>query len=273
MKKAHLLAWLLFGSLALSAQADLFSTPYKTGLKKWGVSFGNDRDMLGTVDHRYLLNTIRGETKMDYSNLEFRDTDIISMACDNPHLRLNATLGIPRIKRAELNLSAIFVGNKIDEVTYFNENSNYGKQQLKFQAFTNEIGLESVFLMNATTRKGGIKVYGGIGTNAAVSWGTINVDADNIQVSPENEIINFIRTDEPIEYPEAEYQNFYDSNSMKKGFNQRGFLQTGLSFIFAKRIELGFEYRLGVGYRAITGTTTQATQYRSGAISLSYIMK
>lgn len=270
MKKINLFTLLILCGFAASAQSDLFSTPYKWQIKKWGLSFGSDMDMLGSVEHDYLLSTLRGDTDMDYSNLQFDDQTIYSMTCENPHLRLTATLPVPRMKNAELNVSAIFVGNKIDAVSYSGDKG----QWLEFTSITNEVGLEAVFLKRGRLIGNFLNLYGGLGTNLGASFGgTVTIDGDNIQTTAENEVVNFSTFDE---VPRTDVETHYrisERHQSKTGYYQRVFGQLGVGFLFAQRFELGIEYRRGLGFRAISGAKTQGTQYHSVALNLAWRLR
>ena len=274
MKRIQIFVLFLIGSFTASAQADLFSTPYKWQIKKWSVSLGQDWDMLGSVEHDYLLSTLREETEMDYSNLEFPKEYISQMACDNPHLRVTATLPVPGWRNADLNVSAMLVANKIDMVDYHYD-QNGRNQNLSFNAYTNEAGLEVALLKRKSTRNGAFKLYGGLGTQLGASFGgTVSIDGRNIQTSPEKEVLNFSRYDDNDPGSQSlSYDSFSEFHYTKAGFYQRAFGQIGVGAVILKRFELGFEYRHGVGYRAIPQAELKGTQYRSIAINLGWILR
>lgn len=274
MKKINLLFLLVLCGLTASAQADLFTTPYKWQVKKWGLSFGNDMDMLGSVEHGYLLSTIRGNTNMDYSNLQFEEQNVESMTCENPHVRLTLSLPVPKMRNAELNVSAILVANKIDAVSYYDYNRTTGSQWLRFSSITNEAGVEAVFLKRGTLLGSFLNLYGGIGSNIGASFGgEVRIEGYDIQTNNDNQVMNFSDYDGIPANNVVNYDYIYETHQSKTSFHQRAFGQLGFGLLFAKRVELGFEYRLGYGFRAISGATTKGTEYHSAAINLAWRMK
>lgn len=267
MKKIKLFFFLLLCGLTATAQSQLFSTPYKWQIKKWGVSFGNDMDMLGSVEHDYLLSTIRGTTNMNYSNLTFDRQYINSMTCENPHIRFTATLPVPRMKNAELNVSGMFVGNKIDAVEYSGDNG----QWLNFNSTTNEAGIEAVFLKRGKILSDFFNFYGGLGGNLGASFGgVVTIEGYEIETNTNNEVMNFEAYDGVPTGNTTMHEYLYETHRTKAGYYQRVFGQLGFGILFAKRMEIGFEYRMGMGFRAIPGARTQGTRYQSAAINLAW---
>ena len=274
MKKIAVFSLLLCFSLGAFAQS--LSIPSKWGVKKWSLSLGQDQDMLGSVEHDYLLSTVRGNTTMDYSNLDFQEKEITSMTCENPHLRFIATLPVPGRKNLEFNVAALLVVNKIDEVDYYNpgfDDNFTGEQSMSFRARSHEVGLEAGLMKNWSVGKA-INLYGGAGTSAGVSGGRINISGENMLVDDKNEILNFSRAEDEIPANNVTlHQRYNDNYQMKTGWYQRGFLQAGIGFVLFRRVELGMEYRYGVGYRAIEGAGTKGTRYKSAAVKVSYLLK
>ena len=272
MKKLLSLFTLALFSLSLFGQGTLIAPKWK--VKRVGLSFGFDRDMLKGMDHTYFLSTVKGNTNFNYSNLNLQENYIASMACENPHVRLNLTLLPPGLKNTELNLALVGIFGRIDYVSYSTPGKNWGDpgfQNLYFDAVTNEIDLEGTFMKRMPLSRA-INFYAGAGTNLGVSFaGNLYVNGHNITIQ-DNNVIGLRNEEEPNDDQyEVEYFNeYYDT---KSAVSQRDYAQAELSFTILRRFEFGVDYRHGIGYRATGGTGVKATELQSIGASMRWVLR
>ena len=74
-------------------------------------------------------------------------------------------------------------------------------------------------------------------------------------------------------YDPANYTYSYESYDQRDGISQRLFAHAGAGIRFFKRVELGFEYRYGIGYRAIFGAPVAMTNLHSEALTARWLLK
>lgn len=272
MKK--LITFCLFAlfSFSLYSQGNLVAP--KWTIKKFGISLGFDRDMLRGMDHTYFLSTARGETNFNYENLNLKKDFMGSMACENPHIRLNLTLLPPAMRNTELNLALVGIFNRIDYISYESPDKDWsdpGYQYLSFDANTNEIDLEASLLKRMPLGRSGNFYLGG-GTNLGVSFaGNLYVSGNNVTIENDNVIGLRNDVDPSEDYYDMEY--FHDQFDIKTGFSQRVFAQAGISFTVLRRFELGVDYRHGLGYRAHGGTPLKMTELQSIGASMRWVLR
>ena len=78
--------------------------------------------------------------------------------------------------------------------------------------------------------------------------------------------------DDPINVSYDE-ESFYEFSSIKNVLHQRAFLQGGMSIIILKRLELGVDARLGVGYRLNQGNSIKTTHLFGGGLVAKWNLK
>lgn len=272
MKKLLFCAFFALLSCSIFAQGALLSPTWK--VKSFGMSFSFDEEMLGQMDHKYFLSTVRGNTDYNYSNLNFDEEDVYSMACENPNIRLNLTLLPPAMRNVELNLALIGIINRVDYVSYQSYDRQSGNNQsmtfdLVSDAVNLEVGLMKRFPLGRT-----FNFYTGLGTNMGVTTGgSLSVWGNNIMIE-DNNVIGLRNTEEPEPYGGyTDMESLNETYSTKTAFSQRVFAQAGFSFAILQRLELGAEYRRGIGYRAVRGAEVNGTQLHSVGFNLRWLVR
>ena len=255
----------------------------KKHVPKWvigsvGLSLGQDQDRLSNLGNDYFLSMVKSDLNNDYSQLNFEKGDIQSMTCENPNLRLDVSL-IPTFARnLELRFGINAISNRIDAISY---NTNYyeswdalsNSSNISFTSYSNEIALESSILKTASIANF-LKFSAGLGSNVGTSFNnrlhiygseTGAYTADNIDFRSEAGIIDTYS---------SSTENFYEGNiEMSNGFHHRAFAIGGVGINFFKRLELGVEGRLGMGYRYNPGAAVQATKLSSIFLTARWNLK
>lgn len=250
--------------------------PSKWKVIKIGAAFGSDMDMVSGLDFNYLMQTAKGIDGSQYSDIEFRNDDYYLAICENPQLRLFATLEVPGMKNTELNVGLNGVFNRLDGVYYNNwegynpNNQNYVHEYVSVTTMTNELSLETSFIRKLPFLKY-VNFYGGIGTNLGFSFaGQLDVNGHLEKKSVDQ---NANRSLSDIAAGETYYDYIYETADVKDAFHQRLFLQAGLGFVVKKRLELGMDFRRGIGYRAIKGAPTKMINLHSVNVVAKWILK
>lgn len=259
-------------SLLLLLSGSLSAQSFFGGLKlkKVAVSFGTDQDRLQNLNHEYLLNTLREDTEVNFSDIPFESEDLYSMTCENPNIRAEFAMHHPALRNTEIRFAGSAMIGRIDAVKY--KTGNYGDdnyQTLSFQSWTNEVAAEASFVKNGNL--GPLNFYGGAGTNLGYSFGgNVNVEGDYICVDSNGNVTD--RRDIQEEGTVV-HKNYSENIDAKNGLHQRAFLMAGAGITFFKRVELGLEGRRGVGYRAIAGAGVQGTQLHSFGLTAKWVLK
>ncbi len=266
MKKLLLVVFVLALSLPSFSQ-DVVG---RWKVKRIGVTLGQDQDMINDLSHTYLMNTVRGFPNAQYENIPFAKSDLYSMTCENPNLRVELALLPPRMRNTELRVALSGMFNRIDAVNYQAYNPDGGSSTLNFRSHTNEIAAEAVLLKRASLWNT-FNFYGGVGTNLGTSFaGNVRVSGSNLVMNEEGD---FGASDDA--YTNNGYQNytsFYDYYEVKNGLHQRAFLQGGFSIVFLRRLEIGLEARYGIGYRLIGGQAV-GTNLVAAGFTAKWILK
>jgi hypothetical protein len=271
MKRYLLLSTLFICSIQLSAQS--FFNLNNWEIAKVNLHFGMDKDMLKDMHQDMFLDMAKEEILFNYSSLEFDNTDMYSMICENPNIRLEASLSSPVFKNTEWRIGLNAIINRIDAITYSNPRNYYGDSDyLNFNNTSNEISIESAVLKSLSLGKR-FSLQGGIGANVGYSyknrldiWGSaLNLSANQVTYS------NLGEVSETISSSNYEYHN--DSYSLRDGVSQRAYLIAGANFRVLKRVELGFDIRRGYGYRAIFGSPVATTKLHAFSLSAKYKFK
>ncbi|MCI4648236.1 hypothetical protein [Phaeodactylibacter sp.] len=272
MKNHLTLAMALLCSTMLFGQGHI--TANRWTVKKIGLSFGQDRDMLQGMTTEYFMQGVRDKLAYNFSEMPLEPQYVQSMNCENPHLRLSLTLLPPKLRNTELRLSLLGVFNRIDAVQLASPGLNPGDpgyQAANFSLSSNEIGLEAELMKRFPIGKR-FNLYLGAGTNLGYTSGnSLCVVAQNLEVMGDNSV--GFRDDVTNEAPIGNLDNFSSCLNYGSGFSQRIYGIAGFSFLIAQRLELGFNYRHGWGYRAIKGSEIKGTQLRSSGLSLSWVMR
>lgn len=255
MKK--ILTLLLLGNFAL-VQAQTYSTVPNWQPVRIGIAAGGDIEMPHRLGQSYLLSTAEG-IGFDNSNLPFGEGELTSMECDNGTFRIGLSMASLRSPGTEFQVSLLSIDGRIDKVRY--EAGTAGTddwQWLEVSATNKETALEFVYLKNSRGKKA-LNFFAGLGTNIGYSYdGEVNV-------------AGYILEESASDVP-ANGRAFSYTSPQKESINQRLFLQAGMGVRFLKRMELGFECRKGIGYRAsIGGPFNMSFLKRSLGFSLRYL--
>lgn len=268
MKKyTYLILFTLF-TLSLNAQDSEITSQWK--LIKFGVSFGTEMDMIKNLDHGYMFQTAKDAEGSAFSDYNFQKEDFIGGVCENPNLRLLATLAVPKMKNVELTLALNMMFNKYDGVYYsnYNFNNDLPYEHLSFSSISDEIGLEAMLDKRMPFGKC-FNFYFGGGFNVGYSFGgEMTIDGSSNRSTNKNmdreisDIVNgYYDYDTRLEYHEA-----------RDAFHNRLLMHLGISTRLFKRFEFGIDYRGGLGYRAIFGTQTKGTQLHASGATLRWII-
>ena len=255
MKKFLTPVFVAFAAFAF-AQAPLTTMPNWQGAR-FGLAAGGDIEMPHGLGHRYLLSTAI-HPDFDNSQLPFSKGDLVRMECDNGTFRIGFSLSPFRSPDSEIQFSLLSIDGRIDKVRY--EAGTEGQadwQWLDVSATNQETAVEFVYLRNSRSTKA-LNFFAGLGTNIGYSH------------SGEVKVQGFL-LDESITDVPAQGKAIDLTYPQKESINQRIFFQAGMAVRFLKRMELGFECRKGLGYRAsIDGPFHLTTLKRSLGFSLRY---
>lgn len=273
MKNVLTVALATLLTCALSAQN--LSTPTEWKLRKFGISFGSDLDMIQGLDYAYMMQTGKGNNASVYNNVSFADQNYYTAVCENPNIRITAALDVPGLKNTELNMALVGIFNRYDGVFYYAEDAEIveqtgGFRYLSINSITNEMGLESSITKRLSLFNF-FNLYGGIGTNLGYSFdGAMEISGHEYRQSVDQNVDRSIKevTTGTI-YSDAVYES-YETND---AFHQRIFYQLGIGILFVKRVELGIDFRGGVGYRAVFGAETKKTKLESIALSARWVIQ
>jgi hypothetical protein len=229
-----------------------------------GLTSGVDQDMIRNMD----LGYFDGISSIDFSAIidDVQSSDYYSassMICENPHYRLDLAFAPTGANHTELRLSASLITNRVDMISYHG-----GDHYLNFMSYTNEVSVGATYLKHATLLKT-LRVYGGLGTNVGYGFGhDLWIDGD-INMNADNTGILNTGTDAPVVTdPLDGFTHHYEEGP--NSISQRLFLQGGLALRLFDRVELGLNYRYGVGYRYHVGASPVGTNLHSAGFTIMY---
>lgn len=257
MKKSLLL-------MALFAFVCTFQADAQMKIKKFGISIGQDWDMLPGLSTDMLLRKTDSRTANDIQPfLNSAYSYQFSGYCENKNFRLSLVLEPQRLKNVELHTSGVFIFDRMDGVHFYDSHDN-GYSNLNFTLHGNEVDVEAVLLKKVPVLgfmgKKFLNLYGGIGSNLGYQFG--NYMSVNSYSST--------RPDRDSDDWDREYTQSYDN--INDGISARVFAQAGLGVTFFRRVELGFEVRYGAGFRHYFATDTDFTNLHSAAFNLKYVL-
>jgi len=270
MKSRILLLFCIAISTLLSAQSTGVPTKFK--LKKIGITFGIEEDMINGLDYNYLVATAKGNPGAELAGMDFSQDYFSGGVCENPHIRITAALEVPGMRNTELNVALLGIFNRLDGSFY----ESNGQMENEFEyvgvsSIGNEIALESSLVKRKTFKKF-LNVYGGGGINLGYNFGG-NLFANGMRQNTVDQ-----NTSRPLgdivngEFPTDE-NYFNESYQLKDGISNRAFLQAGVGFVLFRRFEIGLDFRYGIGYRATFDAPTKRTNLNSLAISTRWVFK
>jgi len=268
MKKIFILALAFTFSFQLFGQKLTLSNKWK--VKKWGITVGQDQDMLPNIGADYFLSTAKNLDEAKYEGLNVQPRDLYGMTCENPNLRIELTLLPPGMKNTELNVAIAGMFNRVDGAHYHSGDWNDADyQHISFNSYTHEAALEATLRKRLNVLRI-FNLYGGAGTNLGLSfagnmWVNGQIPVDN------NGNLGSLGSDSGAN--NMSMQDISDSYDMKNSLHQRVFLHGGLGILFFKRVELGIEGRYGIGYRYFGGDNINHSVLNSAALTLRYVMR
>ena len=267
---------LLLLILAILLTTPLFSQnlpiPTKWKIKKIGISLGVETDMISNLDGNYLINIGKNvsATLPDGTILN----DMYGGVCENPHLRITLALEVPNLKNTELQVGLNAFFNRYDGAYYYGENffnpelGHYESDYISVDLFSHELGLEGA-LVKRLNIGNFLNLYGGVGTNLGYSIGDeLNISGSNLQAVDKN----IDRSNADIFTGTTYHDDNYHSFEAKDAFHQRVFIQAGVGFVLFKRVELGIDYRSGLGYKATFNGPTKGTRLNSIGVNTKWIL-
>ena len=266
MKKTFLLLFAL--SVFQLTNAQVLSQWRISGVQ---ASFGQDRDMIHSMNHEYFMQTIKGNTQYDYADLNLDKSYAYSMLCENPHLRLALNLDHQSIPKLGMSLSMVGIFNRVDGINYGTPGKSWGDegyQDLDLDMYTNEIAIEPALSYRLIDGK--FSLTGGAGVNAGyVFGGNLNVSGYNLEA--DNGSLRF--NDDGSDLPQYEDTWTYEHLDMRNGFSTRAFVSLAASVTLFQRVELGVNYRHGVGVRMINGADAIGTELSSHGIFAAWKLR
>ncbi len=251
--------------VALFAFAFTFQAEAQMKVKKFGISLGQDWDMLPGLSTETILRKTDGRLSQDLESFfDLPNSSQYSSACDNPNFRLSLVFEPERWRNVELHTSGVFIFNRMDAV-YLYDNDNYGYSNLNIILHGNEIDAEAVLLKRVPVfgflNRKFFNLYGGIGSNVGYQFGNyISVRGHNQTFDPGRQ----------GNFRDATYINDY--TDITDGVSARVFAQVGYGITFFRKLELGFEARYGAGLRHNFMTNTDFTNLHSVAFNMKYVL-
>lgn len=250
--------------IALFAFAFSFQADAQLKIKKFGVSIGNDWDMLPGLSTDMLLKKTDSRTAQDIQPfLNSANSYQSSGFCENRNFRLSLVLEPQRWKNVELHTSGVFIFDRRDGMHFYEYNGN-STSNLNFTLHGSEIDVEAVLLKRVPVfgflDRQFLNLYGGIGSNLGYQYGNyMSVDS-----------YRSIRPDR--DNGDWDYEYAYSYDNINDGVSARVFAQVGVGVTFFRRIELGFEARYGAGLRHYFLTDTDFTNLHSTAFNVKYLL-
>ena len=251
----------MIGQLAISQ-----TTTKKWKLKKIGLSVGFDRDMINNMDHSMFAKAIKGDTHLDFENITFGKEDVQSMICENPNIRLEATLLPPFKVNSEIRFSLNFIQDRIDAINYWDKQGS----SLYFDTNTDELSAEASLLFKLPLGRS-FHLYGGPGMNIGKTFGTTAcISGQNVRIRL-NETLRDGTT--PSDPQFVDYEDYHDCFDLRNSLHTRAFAHFGFGWTLFKRIELGYEWRYGIGGKVTPGAGIHGTTLNSSSFAIRYVIR
>jgi hypothetical protein len=270
MKQFKLLFFFTFVCFTLFAQGPITSTKWK--LKRISLTMGQDQDMLRGMDSGYFMQGVSERSIYNFDNLPVEEEYVQSMTCENPQLRLTFSLLPPNLKNTEIQVSAMGIFNRIDAVhmaTPTELQDEYGYQTLNFDLTTHEFGLETSILKRLPIGRTMNIYLGGGGNVGYITGGNLCTYGQNLSLTSDNSV-NF-RVDDNDGMETMDY--YSECMAYNNGISGRVFGHIGIGFLIAQRVELGLNWRRGVGVRAISDLDRKGTTLHSFGLSAGWVLR
>ena len=243
----------------------------KFKVKKIDFSLGYESDFISGMDYNFFVNQMPEEYRPNLSDLQFQDGNFHSGVCENPSFNLGLTLVHPALPNLEWRNSLSYKPNRIDGVTYSNE-SGYEGNYVNLTGYHSEFAVESAAIFRLPVFSF-FNLYGGAGINTGITgnnttcaYTSFDITADNIAFRTLEELNQGVAS-------ESTGERFHDCYETGSQINQRVFLQIGTGFKFFQRVELGFDIKYGIGYRADFGASIDRSNIVATNLNLRYILK
>lgn len=268
VRNVLLLGLILAFCLPLSAQkfgARLWGPEASWQVKSIDLGLGVEQDMVNKLSFDYLKQNLRNPSDLaQFEGKSFDEVHMYSMICENPHLRLGFTLESDVLRNTELRIAAVGIFNRIDAISYYNHDDYFqNSEYLNISSYTNEIAGEIALVKNAYLTRF-FRVFGGAGTNLGFNMSNyLHVNASNTNVVNDWSLLETGQITGPI----IEEEYYYSDSEVRSGIQQRVFAQAGFGVTLFRKLELGMETRLGVGYRYHFGGAASAARLQSFALT------
>lgn len=138
------LCLIIMSCMQLSAQS-LFKFS-NWNIAKVGLHFGADKDMVNGLDGNYFMSMIGDEANYDYSGLNLHPDNYFAAVCENPNIRLELVLSSEHFKNTEWRFNVNGIFNRVDAVSYYNDNNDFYGEYMNFYSHGIEVALESVMV-------------------------------------------------------------------------------------------------------------------------------
>lgn len=240
-------------------------------IKRVGLAFGADMDMLSNLNANYFEQIVRGNEDFSLAGVDFDENYAYSGICENPHIRLQMALNSTKMRNVEVLLGLAGIFNRNDGISYYNTAKNIQEgsyEYLNMTNFGNEVSAELSIAKRGTlwnTFTGFI----GVGTNIGYTFGNrLSVNGSSQYTVNDWSLLE----SGVISQPFVDTNHFYENFQVRDGIAQRAYLHGGIGIIALRRLELGLEGRLGLGYRYHFGAPVQTTQFNSLALTARWIL-
>lgn len=274
------LATLLFCSSSVSAQSfttKLFSKSTKWQVKRIGLTFGVDQDMISGLDDQHLLSLMGSDARSRYADIDFDEQYKYAGICENPHLRFSLSLASIAMPNTEINLAVNAIFNRNDGVSYYNHDNKLGSSSyLSFDAYGSELNAD-ISIVKSKTVWNTFRFYGGLGTNLGYAFDNhLSISASDYRTVLDYSLLETGQIGTPssidVMTEGEDYFEYYDTHRVADGISQRLFAQAGMSIIALRRLELGLEGRLGYGYRLHFGRNITGARHQSIGFTARWIL-
>ena len=260
--KKYILSLLACG-LIFSAYSQ--SAPGKWMIKKVGVSFGQDQDMLRNIDADYIIGIGKDTENSQFLNRDFAPRDLYRAYCENPNVRAFVTLGIPGNDRFNIEFDANAIFNRYDGVYYSDYTGNYDYLNIGTTSSEVNLGVTINRQLNVTRW---FNLYGGVGSNMGYTFGSsLYVNGSGIQQVN----ANLDRSTTDVWTQSVDYGYASENYDVNDAFSQRVFATAGFGIELFRRIELGYHLTGGVGHRTHFGSASKFSRLLSTSFRVNWL--
>ncbi len=264
----HIFALLIcFSFFHLNAQKTFSIGPFTA--KKIVAGIGYETDMVNNLSYNYFRKQLPQAERDALAGADLSPETLYTGVCENPSFNLGLGLTHPKLRNIEWYNTLAYKPTRVDAVTYRNT-SNYSGDYLSFNGTHNELNLETALLYKLSILNF-LNIYGGVGANAGFTFNnqtcifsSVDLTADDISFRNNSEINETLSSNN--------HEGYYNCINTGVEWNHRAFLQLGSSLQFFNKIELGLDFKFGVGYRANLPDSFTGTRLTSTNLTLKYIL-